>query len=201
MGRRIVLLLLVPLALALAAAAPASADDPVKSSAGGGASASHNVGVLRKGDFGRAVAKVQRKLRITADGVFGSQTHNAVKRFQRRKRLEVDGVVGPKTRRKLGLGPFSRREVRHRTRFRRSSVRLPRILRLIAECESGGNPRAVSRNGTYRGKFQFSRSTWRSVGGRGDPAQASEATQDRMAIRLYRRSGTKPWPACSRSVG
>ena len=72
-----------------------------------------------------------------------------------------------------------------------------RVLREIAECESGGNPRAVSSNGLYRGKFQFSRETWKAVGGRGsDPAKASEAHQDRMALRLYRQSGVAPWPAC-----
>ena len=45
--------------------------------------------MLRKGDFGRAVARVQRKLHISADGVFGNQTQQAVKRFQRSKGLQV----------------------------------------------------------------------------------------------------------------
>ena len=202
MGKRIGLALLAVPALALGFAGPAAADDPYKGSASGGAGAqaAHHTTVVRKGDFGRAVVKIQRRLRISADGVFGSQTHNAVKRFQRRRGLEVDGVVGPRTRRALGLAPFRRREVNHERRSRKSNVRLPRILRLIAQCESGGNPRAVSRGGTYRGKFQFSRSTWRSIGGRGDPARASESTQDRLALRLYRRQGTRPWPACSRSI-
>ena len=77
-----------------------------------------------------------------------------------------------------------------------SPVRLPRILRRIAKCESGGDPTAVSPNGRYRGKFQFTRATWRALGGRGDPAAADEATQDRLALKLYRRSGTAPWPSC-----
>ena len=202
MGKRIGLALLALPALALALAAPAAADDPVKGSASGGvgAGSSEHTTVLRKGDFGPAVARTQRKLRIGADGVFGSQTHNAVKRFQRRKRLEVDGVVGPITRRALRLRAFGSRDVNHRERSRGSSVRLPRVLRQIAQCESGGNPRAVSRGGTYRGKFQFSRSTWRGMGGRGDPAKAPESTQDRLALKLYRRSGLKPWPACSRTI-
>ena len=201
MGKKIGLALLAVPALSLALAGPAAADDPLKgsSSGGAGAKASHHTTVVRKGDFGRAVVKIQRKLRISADGIFGSQTHAAVKRFQRRKGLEVDGVVGPKTRRALRLGAFSRREITHE-RKSSSSVRLPRIMRAIAECESGGNPRAVSKGGMYRGKWQFSRSTWRSLGGRGDPAKASERTQDRLAMKLYRRSGTKPWPACSRAA-
>jgi len=201
-GKKIGLTLLAGPALALALAGPAAADDPVKGSAGGGAGAgaSDHTTVVRKGDFGSAVTKVQRRLRISADGIFGSQTHNAVKRFQRRKQLEVDGVVGPITRRALRLRAFSSDDVSHRSRSRGSSVRLPRVLRQIAQCESGGNPRAVSRGGTYRGKFQFSRSTWRAMGGSGDPAKAAESTQDRLALKLYRRSGVQPWPACSRAI-
>jgi hypothetical protein len=75
--------------------------------------------------------------------------------------------------------------------------RVPRILRQIAECESGGNPRAVSPDGLYRGKYQFSRPTWRAYGGQGDPAAAPEAEQDRRAIKLYRAEGTAPWPNCA----
>ena len=202
MGKKIGLALLAVPALSLAFAGPAAADDPYKdqgsASGGAGAQAAKRITVLRKGDYGRAVARVQRKLRITADGVFGSQTHRAVKRFQRRKGLEVDGIVGPKTRRKLRLRAFRSSEVNHRPRSR--GLRLPRILRLIAQCESGGNPRAISRGGTYRGKFQFSRATWRSLGGRGDPARASERTQDRIALKLYRRSGIQPWPSCGRAA-
>ncbi len=69
-------------------------------------------------------------------------------------------------------------------------------LRRIAQCESGGNPRAISPNGLYRGKYQFSFSTWRSVGGRGDPAAASEYEQDKRAEILYRTGGPGHWPVC-----
>ena len=84
-------------------------------------------------------------------------------------------MVGPDTRDALGLEPFARGSVERET----SGVRLPRILRLIAECESGGNPRAVSPGGQYRGKYQFSVSTWHNLGGDGDPVDAPEAEQDR----------------------
>lgn len=183
--------------------APAFADDPSVSSAGAAAAATEIT--LRKGDRGRAVRRLQRKLGVGADGVFGPQTQRAVKRFQRRNGLVADGIVGPMTRGKLGLARFSAADVRHPPKDAPapagdggdSDVRLPRVLREIAECESGGDPRAVSPNGLYRGKFQFSRETWKGVGGRGDdPAKASEAHQDRMALRLYRRSGVAPWPAC-----
>lgn len=75
-------------------------------------------------------------------------------------------------------------------------VRAGGTLTSIAACESGGNPRAVSANGTYRGKYQFDRQTWRGVGGTGDPAAASEAEQDMRAAKLLASRGTQPWPEC-----
>ena len=66
----------------------------------------------------------------------------------------------------------------------------------IAQCESGGNPRAVSSSGQYRGKYQFDTGTWASVGGSGDPAAAPEAEQDRRAAMLYIQRGPSPWPIC-----
>jgi hypothetical protein len=77
------------------------------------------------------------------------------------------------------------------------SVKLPKVLKKIAQCESGGNPRAVSPDGQFRGKYQFTRETWRSVGGHGDPAKASEYEQDKRALKLYKREGTAPWPNCA----
>ena len=159
---------------------------------------------LRKGDRGPSVAAVQRKLRIDADGIFGPQTHRAVTRFQRRRGLVADGIVGPMTRRALKLRAFSRSSVVHprRKKRRRSGSgrglpNLPEALVRIAECESGGDPEAVSPSGRYRGKYQFLRSTWKVWGGRGDdPAEASEAHQDRVALRLYRARGAAPWPSC-----
>jgi Transglycosylase-like domain/Putative peptidoglycan binding domain len=148
--------------------------------------------VVKRGDRGEAVRQVQTALGIAADGVFGAQTEQAVERFQQRKGLTVDGVVGPATRDALGLEPFARGSLRRQT----SGVKLPRVLRQIAECESGGDPTAVSPGGQYRGKYQFSVDTWRGLGGKGDPADAPEAEQDRIALKLYRRSGTAPWPNC-----
>jgi soluble lytic murein transglycosylase-like protein len=66
----------------------------------------------------------------------------------------------------------------------------------IGACESGGDPAAVSADGTYRGKYQFDYGTWESVGGTGDPAAASEAEQDYRAALLYAQSGSSPWPIC-----
>ena len=69
-------------------------------------------------------------------------------------------------------------------------------LEAIASCESGGDPAAVSSDGTYRGKYQFDYGTWESMGGSGDPAAAPEAEQDYRAALLYAASGSSPWPVC-----
>jgi hypothetical protein len=73
----------------------------------------------------------------------------------------------------------------------------PPVLEGIAQCESGGNPATDTGNGFY-GKYQFTLSTWASVGGSGNPAQASEAEQDRRAAILYAQAGASPWPVCGR---
>lgn len=132
------------------------------------------------------VVAVQTKLEIPADGIVGPQTRRAVRRFQRRNGLTVDGVIGPETLRALGI--------RARTA---STEGADALLERIARCESGGNPRAVSPDGRYRGKYQFSRATWRSVGGEGDPAKAPEAEQDRLAGVLLERQGPSAWPSCA----
>ena len=196
------------LSTAGAGASTAIADEPTAR-----AGASSKTMTVRKGDSGPAVRRVQRRLGLTADGEFGPQTARAVRRFQRRRGLTADGIVGPMTRRALGLRPFSRDSVVRPDRGsggggapageapvdEESPVKLPRVLREIAECESGGDPTAVSADGRYRGKYQFDRATWRSSGGRGsDPAEASEAHQDRIALRLYRERGTDPWPVCGK---
>jgi len=69
-------------------------------------------------------------------------------------------------------------------------------LESIASCESGGDPTAVSSDGTYRGKYQFDYGTWASMGGSGDPAAAPESEQDYRAAMLYAASGSSPWPIC-----
>jgi hypothetical protein len=168
--------LMLALALACALATPASAD----------------VEVLKRGSRGPVVVELQQKLGIPADGVFGPQTGHAVRRFQARKALTVDGIVGPQTAQALGIDLAEGRSAGGR----RGSVHVPVMLDRIAQCESGGDPHAISSGGTYRGKYQFDRQTWQAMGGHGDPARASEAEQDRRALALYRARGTSPWPVC-----
>jgi len=68
----------------------------------------------------------------------------------------------------------------------------------LAQCESGGNPRAVDPSGTYYGLYQFDQGTWQSVGGSGSPIDASAAEQTQRAQILYNRSGAGQWPVCGK---
>ena len=68
----------------------------------------------------------------------------------------------------------------------------------LRQCESSGNYRAVSPSGLYRGAYQFDLGTWATVGGSGDPAQASPAEQDHRAQVLWSQRGPSPWPICGR---
>jgi hypothetical protein len=144
-----------------------------------------------------SVRALQKKLGVSADGVYGPKTRAAVKRFQRSHGLAVDGVVGPQTLAELGLTSGDDATGSDQT----ASTNADRgTLDRIAQCESGGDPTAVSADGTYRGKYQFDRETWRQMGGTGDPADAPEAEQDRIAAKLLAARGTAPWPNCGANV-
>ncbi|MEO8107769.1 MAG: transglycosylase family protein [Actinomycetes bacterium] len=65
----------------------------------------------------------------------------------------------------------------------------------LANCESGGNPNAVNPSGFY-GLYQFSLSTWRAVGGKGNPTDYGYWEQTKRAWKLYKVSGRSPWPHC-----
>jgi len=138
-----------------------------------------------------SVAQIQSALGVAADGIVGPQTRRAIRRFQRAHGLPVTGVAGPQTIAALGLSG-------DRTLASSSSpsTDVSAELAKIAQCESGGDPTIVSPDGHYRGKYQFTRATWRSLGGTGDPAKADEATQDAMAAKLYAQRGSAPWPVC-----
>lgn len=77
----------------------------------------------------------------------------------------------------------------------------------LRACESGGNYSAVNPTGTYRGAYQFSRTTWNSVASRYyphlngvDPARAAPWDQDRMARALWATAGRGQWPHCGLKV-
>lgn len=65
--------------------------------------------LYRWGSNGEVVRTIQDKLKRwgyldgPVDGIFGSQTHNAVVKFQQKNNLAVDGIVGPQTLAALGI--------------------------------------------------------------------------------------------------
>jgi hypothetical protein len=144
-----------------------------------------------------SVRALQQKLGVTADGVYGPRTRAAVKRFQRSHGLVPDGVAGPRTLAALGLDEHATEQPAAASSTTSSS---DPTLQRIAQCESGGDPTAVSADGTYRGKYQFDRETWQQMGGSGDPATAPETEQDRIAAKLLAARGTAPWPVCGQSA-
>ncbi len=70
----------------------------------------------------------------------------------------------------------------------------------IAKCESGGKWNTNTGNG-YSGGLQFTSSTWRAHGGKGNPSGASREEQIAVAERVLASQGWGAWPACSRKVG
>jgi peptidoglycan hydrolase-like protein with peptidoglycan-binding domain len=59
---------------------------------------------LRRGDRGDLVRRVQEKLDVEPDGVFGADTETAMREFQRKAELVPDGIVGPRTWQALDPG-------------------------------------------------------------------------------------------------
>jgi hypothetical protein len=144
----------------------------------------------RSATAGSTVVALQRALGVPADGVIGPVTRRAIRNYQRNQGLVVDGIAGPATLGSLGIAG-STAPAKAPAAGTGSST-----LAKIAQCESGGDPTAVSASGRYRGKYQFSRATWRDMGGTGDPAAAPESVQDAMAAKLLAQRGTAPWPVC-----
>jgi peptidoglycan hydrolase-like protein with peptidoglycan-binding domain len=169
------------------------------------------------------VKQAQRALAVTADGVVGPRTKRAIRRYQRSKGLSVDGRLGESTLQSLGLSsddasgsPPAQANADSTGGEEASDTTEPApdedvpatdtppaptpsqaaTLAKIADCESGGDPTAISPTGQYRGKYQFDRETWQHIGGSGDPAAAPEAEQDARAAQLLAKRGTAPWPAC-----
>lgn len=101
---------------------------------------------------------------------------------------------------KPSVAPSPRRSPQRASRARTSSGSAAWAsswaARRVAECESGGNPRAVNPSGKYRGKWQMDRSFWRTYGGlrfASRPDLATEAQQDEVAYRGWLARGWQPW--------
>ncbi len=130
------------------------------------------------------VAALQQVLNVGVDGWYSPDTHLIHLQFLEFAGLSTDGVpdVAPP-------GPSAEEWA------------------ALRNCESGGDYSIVSSSGRYRGAYQFARTTWDSVAERNnpslvgvDPARASPAEQDAMALGLYREAGAGPWPVCGRHL-
>jgi hypothetical protein len=143
----------------------------------------------------RRLAKRFMKLRKRLNRLVAERDGKKVRKVRAPVQLRWSDRALVRANRKLGRRI---RSVRADLRDKRAGL-TPAVratLERIAACESHGNPRAIGGGGAYRGKYQFSYGTWASVGGKGDPAAASESEQDRRAAMLLARSGPGHWPVC-----
>ena len=166
---------------------------------------SHDKRKLRQGDLVKVVRVTHRTKnhRVRLDWRHTKLRHVTSLKPGHRKvaRPGRDGIRRIHVRAELHNGNVVDRKVR------KSWIRKPRpkiVLvgtrlnwKALAQCESGGNPRAVNPAGYY-GLYQFSVPTWNSVGGSGMPHHASASEQTLRAQKLYQRSGRSPWPYCGR---
>lgn len=141
--------------------------------------------VLAYDDEGPRVKKVQRFLDVSpVSGWYGPITRHSVRVWKRSHDRGDNGWVGRKMWRIVDRDMDGDR--------RRSKLNWP----ALAECESGGNPRAINPAGPYYGLYQFDLSTWRSVGGHGYPHHATPRHQTYRAKLLFGARGAAPWPVC-----
>jgi resuscitation-promoting factor RpfA len=70
----------------------------------------------------------------------------------------------------------------------------------VAQCESGGKWNTDTGNG-FKGGLQFTPSTWRANGGKGDPSDASAGEQKRVAEKVLASQGWGAWPNCGKGGG
>ena len=110
---------------------------------------------------------------------------------------KADISAAAERRRARGKSPAQLRARIRGLKHRLDAPTASPTMQAIAQCESGGNPATDTGNGFY-GKYQFDLQTWQAMGGTGNPAQASEAEQDRRAAALYAQAGPSPWPVCGR---
>ena len=143
----------------------------------------------------RRLAKRHLKLRKRLNRLVAERDGRKVRKVRAPVQLRWSDRALVRANRKLGKRIRSvRADLRDKHAGLTPGIRA--ALQQIAACESHGNPRAIGGGGAYRGKYQFSFGTWASVGGKGDPARASEREQDRRAAMLLTRSGSGHWPVC-----
>jgi hypothetical protein len=134
---------------------------------------------------GPRVEALQQILGVAADGWYGGETARAHRTALEFAELATDDLPVPV----LPPGPSAGEWA------------------ALRDCEAGGDYSITNPSGKYRGAYQFDRTTWNSVAERhapqlvgADPAAASPADQDAMALALYGERGASPWPQCGRHL-
>ena len=205
--------LIAVLSVGIAAAAPAVASSAISPN-DGQASQPAPAGAQTGIDPRQPIGTVTIDTKTRTDIRHRRLVHRYLRLRNRANRLIArrDGRRAPRAMRTAKQVQWSNRALLRATRILRKRIRRVRAdlhdrragltpavraaLNRIAWCESKGNPRAIGGGGAYRGKYQFSYGTWASVGGKGDPAGASEREQDRRAAMLLEAGGRGHWPVC-----
>ncbi len=98
---------------------------------------------LKKGSSGALVKQVQQKLKNwgylsgKVDGIFGNATKTAVQKFQRKNKLTADGIVGKKTFEALGINANSSNSSNSNTNKKPSTTSTNNDTYLLAKCIHG----------------------------------------------------------------
>jgi len=128
------------------------------------------------------------------------QPLQTARNYKKKKTIRAAAAISPAATTVAVTAPIAAQPVK-------AGGSVARGLRLIKQCESGGNYRAVNPAGYY-GAYQFNQGTWNSTAGsagRKDlvgvrPDKASPSDQDAMARKLHSLRGWQPW-SCAYHVG
>lgn len=164
-----------------ASAAPSAVSAPAAASASSATSATTFSGLVKRGHRGSLVKQVQRKVGVSADGVFGPMTQSAVKRYQKRNGLVADGIVGPRTGTKMGLRSTSTSTSRTSTRTSTRTVSSSSVLSTAASLV--GTPYRYG--GTSRSGFDCSGFTQYVFARHGKSLPRTAEQQRRATTRVY----------------
>jgi peptidoglycan hydrolase-like protein with peptidoglycan-binding domain len=115
--------------------------------------------LLRKGLQGEPVRRLQAKLGIGVDGIFGDATEQALRKYQEQSGLAVDGIAGPDTFAHMGL---------HELILLRQGSRGETVRKLQQALEIGAD--GIFGAGTKRHIEEFQRSHGLDVDGIAGPA-------------------------------
>ena len=161
-----------------ASAAPSAVSAPAAASVSSATTATTFSGLVKRGHRGSLVKQVQRKVGVSADGIFGPMTQSAVKRYQKRNGLVADGIVGPRTGTKMGLRSTSTVSSRTTTR---SSVSTSSVLSTAASLV--GTPYVYG--GTSRSGWDCSGFTQYVFARHGKSLPRTAEQQRRATTRVY----------------